>query len=243
MQIYCFDLDNTLCITEKKGYHNAIPITDRINIVNDLYDKGYYIKIYTARGTTEFKGNLALVLDKYYSLTKNQINNWGLKYHELILGKPPYDLFVDDKAIYSESFFKPINQKKGVIIGSFDVVHFGYICAFKEAKQQCDHLTVLLHVDASKERPEKLKPIHTVDERKEILSSIKYIDEIITYETEKDLYEILSNFIFHVRIMGDDYKDKDYTGKDLNITEYFINRDHGWSTTKFKTLIHEQFKK
>ena len=243
MEIYCFDLDNTLCVTKSKGYINAQPIFERIKIVNDLYDKGHCIKIYTARGTTEFKGNLALVLDKYYELSKNQLNYWGLKYHELILGKPPYDLFIDDKAIHSDSYFKPLNQKKGVLIGSFDVIHFGYIQAFKEAKNHCDHLTILLHSDPSLERPEKIKPIHSIEERVEILSSIRYINDIIVYNTEKDLYNILKQNSFNIRIMGDDYKERDYTGKDLNIPEIFINRDHGWSTTKFKTLIHEQFKK
>lgn len=243
MKIYCFDLDNTLCITKNKGYSDSLPIVERIKEVNDLYEKGYYIKIYTARGTTEFKGNLALVLDKYYSLTKNQINEWGLKYHELILGKPPYDLFIDDKAINSESYFKPINQKRGVLIGSFDVIHYGYARAFKEAKEHCDHLTILLHNDPSKDRPEKIKPIHSIPERIEILSTIKYIDDIIVYENEIDLFNILKENTFDLRIMGDDYKDKNYTGKDLNIPVMFLNRKHGWSTTKFKTLIYEQFKK
>lgn len=127
---------------------------------------------------------------------------------------------------------------RGCIAGNFDVIHAGYIYAFSEAKRQCDHLTILLHTDPSIERPHKLRPIHNLQERIDIVSSIKYVDSIVPYTYEEELHSILKDLNFDIRFLGDDYKDRtDYTGYDLNIPVYFISRDHGWSTTKFKTLI------
>lgn len=83
----------------------------------------------------------------------------------------------------------------------------------------------------------KAKPIHSLEERKEILLSIKYVDEVITYKYESDFEMILSTGNFNKRFLGDDYKDKDFTGKSLNIPIVFINRDHGYSTTKLKKMI------
>jgi len=130
---------------------------------------------------------------------------------------------------------------KGVIAGNFDVIHPGYIKTFKECKENCDHFTILLHSDPTIERPNKLKPILNTDERIEVLSSIKYIDEIQVYTYEKELIEILKNGDFTIRFLGDDYLDKDFTGSHLNIPIYYISRDHGWSTTKFKNAINKSF--
>ena len=126
---------------------------------------------------------------------------------------------------------------KGFTAGNFDVIHPGYIKLFKECSQNCDHFTILLHSDPSIERPSKLKPILTLEERIEILESIKYISEIKTYTYESELYELIKSGNFNIRFLGDDYKNKKYTGDDLDIKIHFLNRDHGWSTTKFKTLI------
>jgi glycerol-3-phosphate cytidylyltransferase len=124
----------------------------------------------------------------------------------------------------------------GIIAGSFDIIHQGYILMFKEAKINCDNLTVALHSDPTIERPFKIKPILSLQDRIEILKSIRYIDNVVTYDTELDLINLLKNR-WDIRFLGDDYKEKNYTGKDLPINIYFINRDHGWSTTKFKNLI------
>jgi glycerol-3-phosphate cytidylyltransferase len=128
---------------------------------------------------------------------------------------------------------------KGVIAGNFDVIHPGYIKMFKECKENCDEFIVLLHTDPSIERPEKIKPILSVEERDEILMSIKYIDNIFTYTTEDDLLNLLKILEPDVRFLGDDYKGKPFTGYDLKIPIHYLNRDHGWSTTKFKKLIAE----
>ena len=128
-------------------------------------------------------------------------------------------------------------MKKGFIAGNFDVIHPGYIKMFNECKANCDQFTVLLHSDPSIERPEKLKPILTLDERIEVLSSIKFIDDIKSYTYENELYELIKKGEYSVRFLGDDYKNKSFTGDDLKIQIHYLNRDHGWSTTKFKKLI------
>ena len=133
-------------------------------------------------------------------------------------------------------------MNKGVIAGNFDVIHPGYVKTFKECKENCDHFTILLHSDPTIERPNKLKPILNTDERIEILSSIKYIDEIQVYTYEKELIEILKNGDFTIRFLGDDYIDRDFTGSHFNIPIHYISRDHGWSTTKFKNLLVKSLK-
>ena len=132
---------------------------------------------------------------------------------------------------------------KGFIAGNFDVIHPGYIKLFQECKDNCDHFTILLHSDPSIERPHKLKPILSLYERKEMLFSLKYVDDIITYTYEKELISILENSNFNLRFLGDDYINKKFTGDHLNFKLFFINRDHGWSTTKYKKLISESIKK
>ena len=125
----------------------------------------------------------------------------------------------------------------GVIAGNFDVIHPGYIHMFNECKKHCDILLLLLHSDPSVERPEKIKPILSLEERKMVLSSLNQIDQIITYQTESDLYKILKKTKIDIRFLGDDYRDKPFTGDDLEIPIHYLDRSHGWSTTKFKKLI------
>ena len=128
-------------------------------------------------------------------------------------------------------------KKTGVIAGNFDVIHPGYIHLFNECKEFCTELIILLHEDPSIERPEKLKPILNLDERKMILSSLTQVDQIIPYKLEVDLYQLLSNLEIDIRFLGDDYKSKPFTGDDLNIPIHFLDRSHGWSTTRFKNKI------
>ena len=126
---------------------------------------------------------------------------------------------------------------RGFTAGNFDVIHPGYIKLYRECFQNCDHFTILLHSDPSIERPNKLKPVLSLEERIEILESIKYISDIKTYTYESELYELIKVGNFDIRFIGDDYQNKKYTGYDLGIKIHFVNRDHGWSTTKFKKLI------
>ena len=134
-------------------------------------------------------------------------------------------------------------MKKGVIAGNFDVIHPGYIKMFKECAEQCDSLIVLLHTDPSIERPHKLKPILTSEERREMLFQIRPIEDVIRYTYEEQLLDLLKMGEFDIRFLGDDYKDKPFTGDNLNIPIHYLNRDHGWSTTKFKKLIAESYER
>jgi glycerol-3-phosphate cytidylyltransferase len=127
---------------------------------------------------------------------------------------------------------------RGFIAGAFDIIHPGYVHMLKEAKQCCDFLIVGLHEDP--EVNGKLKPILSLNERIEILYSIRYIDQVIPYKGEEGLLELLKDLDPTVRFLGDDYKGKTVTGDHLAITLCYLDRSHGWSTTKFKTLIHNQ---
>lgn len=134
-------------------------------------------------------------------------------------------------------------MKKGVMAGNFDVIHPGYVKMFKEMEKNCDCLIMLLHTDPSIERPHKLKPILSVEERKDMLMQIKPVVDVISYTYEAQLYDLLKLGEFNVRFIGEDYKGKPFTGDNLNIPIHYINRDHGWSTTKFKKLISESYEK
>lgn len=133
-------------------------------------------------------------------------------------------------------------MKKGFTAGNFDILHPGYIQLFKECKENCDHFTILLQTDPSIERPEKLKPILSTDERIEQLKSNIYIDEVIVYTYEKELLTLIEENNFGVRFLGDDYIGKSFTGDHLNIPVHYVSRDHGWSTSKFKNIIAESLR-
>ena len=131
-------------------------------------------------------------------------------------------------------------RTKGIIAGNFDVIHPGYIDMFNEMESLCDEVIVLLQTDPSIERPTKLKPILSVNDRIKILSSLKQVTSIQTYTYESELYDLIKLILPSVRFLGDDYIGRtDFTGYDLNIPIHYLNRSHGWSTTKFKKLIAE----
>ena len=115
---------------------------------------------------------------------------------------------------------------------------------FKEAKDVCDYLIVALQDDPSNTPAEyrgkkKNKPIMSLQERRIILESIRYIDEVVTYNTEEDLYQLLAQIKPDVRIIGADWKGEHYTGFDLPIEMYFNSRDHGYSTTELRGRVYE----
>ena len=130
----------------------------------------------------------------------------------------------------------------GFIAGSFDILHPGYIAALGEAKTHCDYLIVGLHTDPSEQRSHKFKPVCSATERTRALLSLKFVDIVIPYKTEQDLYNILKNNDISVRFLGDDYIDKETTGDDLNIKIIYLSRDHGWSYSKLRKLILENTK-
>ena len=107
----------------------------------------------------------------------------------------------------------------------------------EDAKKQCDWLVAALQVDPSVDRPQKNSPTQSLDERRIQLESTKYVDQIETYGTEKDLALLLEQINPNVRILGSDYKGKDFTGKDLDIEIYYHERNHNWSTTELRSRI------
>jgi len=128
---------------------------------------------------------------------------------------------------------------KGFTCGAFDLLHPGHILMLKEIHEQCDFLVVGLHTDPTIDRPEKNKPIETVEERRIRLESCKYVDEIITYDTEADLYELLKNLNPDVRFIGADWEGRHFTGDDLDIKVIFNSRNHNHSSTNLRKRIME----
>jgi glycerol-3-phosphate cytidylyltransferase len=232
--IYCFDLDETLCTKALNGdYSTAKPIQEAINKVNTLWIMGNKILIFTGRGSSSGKD--------WVTLTTHQLKDWGVKHDELIMNrKPTYDVIIDDKAINAVEWRNTFCKTRGVVAGAFDLIHPGYCKLFKFCKDHCTHLTVFLHDDPSLER-NKMKPIHSLEERMEILKSIRYIDEVISYKDETDLSIKLELFSFDVRFLGDDYKDKQFTADYLPIKIIYTDRSHGYSTTDLKKNIAESY--
>ena len=106
MKKYCFDLDNTLCVTKNGEYEKSYPIVEAIRAVNNLYIRKNIIIIFTARMMGRCNGDLSLVYESIYQLTKKQLKDWNVCYHKLILGKPEYDVLIDDKSInFDENWF------------------------------------------------------------------------------------------------------------------------------------------
>jgi glycerol-3-phosphate cytidylyltransferase len=131
-------------------------------------------------------------------------------------------------------------EKTGFVAGCFDVTHPGYIELFNFAKKHCDYLIVGLHEDATY-RPNKLKPVLSIEERFNILNSLEQVNEVVPYKTEEDLLKILSTGGIDVRFLGTDYinDEQRITGGNLNIPIVYHDRSSGWSTTKFKNLIKD----
>jgi phosphoglycolate phosphatase-like HAD superfamily hydrolase len=103
---YVFDIDGTLCYTIGSEYESSVPRQDRIDVVNQLYDEGHTITLLTARGMGRSNNSVAYAYEAYETLTREQLDSWGVKYHQLFLGKPSGDIYVDDKGCKDENFFR-----------------------------------------------------------------------------------------------------------------------------------------
>ena len=135
-------------------------------------------------------------------------------------------------------------MKKGFTCSCFDLMHPGHIKMLQDARNQCDYLIVGLQTDPTIDRPNtKNKPIQTLEERQIMLSAVRFIDELMIYDTEDNLYKYLKKNRPDIRILGSDYKGKDFTGKDLNIDIYYHKRDHNWSSTEIRQRIIKNEKK
>ena len=134
-------------------------------------------------------------------------------------------------------------MKVGFTCSAFDMLHSGHIQMLRDAREQCDYLICGLQTDPSADRPEKNRPIQTVVERYTQLKAVQYVDEIIPYATEEDLKDILSMYHIDVRILGDEYREKDFTGKEIckrrDIALYFNKRDHRFSSSELRRRVAE----
>lgn len=135
-------------------------------------------------------------------------------------------------------FSEPI---KGFTCSAFDLLHAGHILMLEEAKTQCDYLIVGLQNDPSMDRALKNTPVQSLVERYIQLKAVRYVDEIIVYNSEKDLEDLLKILPISVRIVGEEYKDKRLTGRDIcsqrGIDVYYNKREHDFSTTELRTRI------
>jgi len=126
------------------------------------------------------------------------------------------------------------DAKIGFTCGAFDLLHAGHVEMLTEAKRVCDWLIVGLQMDPSIDRKTKNKPIQTLEERDIQLRAVKYVDEVVIYETEEDLFNLLVYLKPDVRILGVDHKGKEFTGHELDTELYFNSRDHKWSTSELR---------
>ena len=134
-----------------------------------------------------------------------------------------------------------IHDTIGFTCSCFDLLHAGHILMLKDAKRHCDKLIVGLQTDPTIDRPDtKNKPIQSFEERRIQLEAVKYINEIFTYTTEEELYKNLLYIKPDIRILGSDYKDKSFTGDDLDIEIYYHERKHNYSTTNLREKIERQ---
>ena len=133
-------------------------------------------------------------------------------------------------------------MKIGLIAGSFDIIHPGYVKMFEDAKiNACDYLIIALQGDPTLERPTKCKPVQSIDERQYILESIRFVDEVVHYNTEAELLVIINNLDYNVRIIGSDYIDIEFTGKTFEKEVYYHDRgSHKYSCTDLKQRITTQ---
>tara|TARA_B110000858_G_C17395001_1_gene289895 strand:+ start:44 stop:418 length:375 start_codon:yes stop_codon:yes gene_type:complete len=113
----------------------------------------------------------------------------------------------------------------------------------EEAKRHCDYLIVGLQVDPTSDRPNKNKPVQTIVERQIQIAAVKYVDEVVMYSTEQDLIDLLLTLPINVRVIGDEYKDKEFTGKELciqrNMDIVYNGRDHSFSSTSLRKRVYE----
>ena len=136
-------------------------------------------------------------------------------------------------------------MKKGITFGAFDLFHAGHVLMLKEAKSICDYLIVCIQSDPSLDRAEKNKPVQSVIEREIQISACTYVDEVIIYDYEEEVLQIIETVDWDVRILGEEYRDKEFTGRDQTLDKcYFNKRPHNFSTSELRERVsREHFKK
>ena len=136
-------------------------------------------------------------------------------------------------------------MKKGITFGAFDLFHAGHVMMLEEAKTVCDHLIVCIQSDPSLDRKEKNKPVQSIVEREIQVYGCRYTDEVIIYDTEAEVLEILDTVDWDVRILGEEYRNKDFTGREQTLNKcHFNKRPHNFSSSELRERVaKEQFKK
>ena len=133
-------------------------------------------------------------------------------------------------------------MKKGITFGAFDLFHAGHVLMLEEAKAVCDYLIVCIQTDPSLDREEKNKPVQSIIEREIQVSGCRYVNEVIIYDKESDLLSIIDEVDWDVRIIGEEYKDKDFTGKDLTLEKcYFNKRPHSFSSSELRERVSKEY--
>ncbi len=133
---------------------------------------------------------------------------------------------------------KELDIKKGITAGAFDLLHAGHVAMFEEAKSVCDHLTVAIQLDPSIDRSEKNPPVQSIVERQIQVKAIRWVDDIIVYNREEELRDILNTLPLNIRIIGAEYKGKPFTGNDIcrdrGIEIYYNSREHTFSSSELR---------
>ena len=132
---------------------------------------------------------------------------------------------------------------RGFTCSSFDLFHAGHVSMLREAKEQCDYLYVFLQTDPTVDRPEKNKPVQSIHERYIQVDACIHVDEVIPYTTEEDLLDLINLINPNIRIIGEEYKEAEYTGKELPIEVYYNSRKHTQSSSSLRERVVSTWKK
>ena len=180
---YCFDIDGTICNKDVE-YENAKAYPSLVAKINSLYDEGHTIILYTARGS---KSGL-----DWTDLTNQQIKKWGIKCHEVKLGKPFYDLMIDDRAINADLWRSRLNLRTCLITGVFDSINIELCAQLKRLRKKFNNIVLAIQSDPSLEDKSAKPPKTTLEDRITMLKSIRDIDEILVFRVNSDINPIAS---------------------------------------------------
>ena len=178
---YCFDIDGTICDKDVE-YQEAKAYRSVVAKINSLYDEGHTIILYTARGS---KTGL-----DWTELTNQQVKKWGIKCHEVKLGKPFYDLIIDDRAINADLWRSRLNLRTCLITGVFDLINIELCAQLKRLRKKFNNIVVAIQSDPSLEDKNAKSPKTALEDRITMLKSIRDIDEILVFRVNSDIKHI-----------------------------------------------------